>query len=170
MTMAPDLKFGQSYTDLEAAFESQFDTFFNGLRAEIYAPWDADNITEGMLAYLAETFQADAWNADAGIPYKRRVVQDAISLSRIKGTIAGLNLFGETAGVIVDITLKRSSGVTRYDQVDIVLSRTQFEAGIDENDWVAYITRVLHRLLPIGITIDNITFAFSVSKDANIGP
>ena len=60
-------------------------------------PWDIDNIDEDALAYLAETFVADAWHPTIGtVEFRREVVAQALPLNRLRGnTGCARTVFGD---------------------------------------------------------------------------
>ena len=135
---------------------------------DVPGPWDAEHVSESMLAALAATLEADAWTGQlANISYRRLIVQDALFLHRHRGTPAALERFAERAGFVIRWVLNRRGTPARNRSIDVYITPSVFQEA--DAVWVDYVTAVLTRLVPYWITIEFVSVVPAIQGTLNSG-
>ena len=68
------------------------------VKAPLHTLWDAQRIPEGLLPWLAWAVGVDVWSADWPVQVQRDIVQDAIAVRHLGGTVWAVRRALEAAG------------------------------------------------------------------------
>lgn len=149
---------GKSILENQYSFKSERAAEAIGVRLSgilTYPLWDLENQREEVLDFIAETVQAIGFWAGYPVDGKRSIIRNALRLHQLKGTVAGLKLFGQLGGFSIRWISNNYDVANSEFTIDFFVSPSVFSENTP--DWQEYIKRTLTKLLPVGRRLRNFT-------------
>ena len=150
------LSYEQYQTEWETAIEAA--VIAVGLDQRSFTPTvDIDNVHEDWLQWIAVHTQAQLWTTDVGdTALRRRIIQYAERLSKLRGTDAAFEEFGDMAGFTVTVVKHAKANASTPITLDFYITASTLSGN--STLWTQWVTRGLNYLIGSDVRIGNVYF------------